>query len=122
VKVYKVVRCTDYGLLVSAVVRDKAMVVYTPGETAYPPEWLEAKGYGLLAFRTLKAAMAFKNRWTKDTKFSTYPIYRGHGKPIRLKQPLDIISLSDGRFIRQYNSFPAGTVMLETITLEKEVK
>lgn len=47
------------GKRVSAIVEGKAMVVYTPGEWAYPPEWLREAGFPLMAFEILGNARNF---------------------------------------------------------------
>ena len=123
-KVYKVV-FRDGDDLVSAVAEGEAKVVYIPGQAAKPPAWLEARGYLLTAFSSLRAARRFRNTCS--------PIYleeleiweaeatgcKRRRLPPRLAcEPLSY-RLTDARSV---NPWPAGTIMAQELTLLRQVE
>ena len=113
--VWKVVRSTSTGALVSCYAHDDATRTYKVGEKAVPPKYLLDRGYGLLCFEDQESAECFID----DGLFRLFKA-RATGKmAMRLRQE-NFSNPNRNPYCSQY-TWPRGTVMYESVTLLEEV-
>ena len=114
---YKV--CAREGTgLVSTVVRRHAKVSYAIGQVSTPPPWLESRGYGLLVFATLEQA----REWARVQGDGCAVFACTVGKVVPLPPHCCVFRAGFKReLVPTLVPWPAGTVMVTSLTLEKEV-
>lgn len=124
-KYYKVVRVTKLeNEKQSAVAENYAKVIYKVNEWAYPPDWLEKIGYGILLFNNLENAKWF---YYNNTLIGGEIWECEIGKEIKLPPFSNVFDLSDKRIITAYRwdsllYFPLGTICADKIKLTRKVK
>lgn len=111
--VYKVVHRYKTNILTSYAAEGQSEVKYEPGEFAKAPEWLAEKGYHLLVFDHLDAALDFSPKaevWRAEAE-----------EEMELPKRLTFASLFGG-FIKTYeDNWPKGTHMYKRVKLLEKV-
>lgn len=117
--VYKAIKRDHEGKLSSTFAFGKAEKYYRQGVNHHAPYWLADKGYHLIAFKSLKRAMAWgKPRGTEVWECEATGIIPYTDLPQRLY----IYSLSSGDMNpSEDGAWPKDTIMCKTIKLLKEV-
>lgn len=125
--VSKVFRSSSIGLH-SAYAQGDARVVYRKDEPATAPSWLAEKGYHLTGFRTVERAIEFA--LTLPIPSYTFPeikcefveVWECEGETeVALPVRAHLTGLPHRRLDLTLEGWPRGTVMYETITLQRHI-
>lgn len=123
VTVYKIVRVVERPgqvIRVSLVAPGRAGVEYVPGMPSEPPAHLKQAGYGLLAYESIEAAVGDLAR---VGRVLLVELWEAEADSISRALPpqLNPIALGDGVMEEVPNGWPAGTVMVNRLTITRKV-
>lgn len=120
-RVYKVVRRCEDGILRSIIAEGKAEVEYELNRWSYPPEWLRESGYMLFAFSELESAVRFSRECGSDAVVLRCTAGGVITDQTLLPDYCDPTLAAQGRLVKGRGWWTSGTVMALCVYPEEVV-